>query len=651
MKEIQAIGQTLIGRRRVWQVLVVALLLASGWKALRLAYLGQTVRQDVAVLRTLAADPTPETIASAGPTIAAARRDLVALRREAGPFLWLTPLFGWMPTYGADLAAARPLLDLAGNLLIAADEANAGLTPLMQAALGVTAHPKPGEIVGFLAAARPHLLTAKQAADEAAAARSQISLEQLSPKTRNLVEKVDALLPLLRGGLAMAIAAPELLGADSPKTYLILLQNEDELRATGGFISAVGRLTVEHGEIVSMQIEDSFAVDDPALIYPPAPEPLRRYMGLPLWYLRDVNWSPDFPFTAAVAEALYTAARPQATIDGVIAVDQSAVRLVLGATGPLTVAGAPEPISADNVSDYLRAAWQPEPGQGLTVEWWTHRKDFMANLAAALLDKALWTSWIDLGRAALQALNERQALVWLKDPAAAEALAEQGWDGAIRPGDGDYLMVVESNIGFNKVNAILQTQLHYSVDLSHPATPLAALTVVDFNPAVGRLPCRHEPSYGSGQYADLIARCYWNYLRVYTRAGTTLLDATPHAVPGDWMRLGAPVPAEVSLVDYRNGAQAFGTLLVVPFGERLATDFRLSLAPGVLASAADTFSYNLHIQKQPGTQAVPLFLRVQLPKDASLIGAIPAGVLDGNTWSLDLLLTTDTDVGLRFRAP
>jgi hypothetical protein len=389
-------------------------------------------------------------------------------------------------------------------------------------------------------------------------------------------------------------------------------------------------------------------------------------MRAPITLLRDSNWSPDFPTSAALAEKLYKATRP-GTIDGVIAIDQSAVRIVLGATGPVNFEGAPAGgVGADNVIDFMRTAWSVTPGEGVSYDWWLHRKDFVKNLAAAMVDAIAGNqgqaSWIDLGQAAVKILDQRHVLIWLKDSRAAAALAEQGWDGAIRPGSGDYLMVVETNLGFNKVNAAIQTRLTYSVDLSNLTKPVAALTVTDYNPAPGELPCRHDPAYGSGLYADLIARCYWNYLRVYTPRDTTLLGATPHAVPGEWLLSGQPTLANVRILAGENGSQSYETLLVVPYGERLTTEFRLSLAPRAVANAwwsppiglrqfARTHTYKLHLQKQPGTQATPLQLRVQLPGGTTVIGATPEGVVDGNTWMLDVGLTEDTDVRLTFRAP
>ena len=77
------------------------------------------------------------------------------------------------------------------------------------------------------------------------------------------------------------------LGADGPRTYLLLAQNNDELRATGGFISGAGHVTIDRGKITSLILKDSYAVDTWDQPHPEPPGPLRKYMATDLWVLRD----------------------------------------------------------------------------------------------------------------------------------------------------------------------------------------------------------------------------------------------------------------------------------------------------------------------------------------------------------------------------
>src|SRR5262245_6528586 len=117
------------------------------------------------------------------------------------------------------------------------------------------------------------------------------------------------LLGRLPEAAALLRLAAGLAGLNRPKTYLTLVENEDELRANGSSIAAAGTITVHYGRVTDLAIEDVFALDNLKLTYPRPPQPLQDYMDAPKWLLRDSNWSPDFPSTAALAQALYLATR------------------------------------------------------------------------------------------------------------------------------------------------------------------------------------------------------------------------------------------------------------------------------------------------------------------------------------------------------
>jgi len=449
---------------------------------------------------------------------------------------------------------------------------------------------------------------------------------------------------------ALIQLGPGLAGIDRPKTYLILVENEDELRATGGYITAAGTITVHYGRITNLAIEDAFAIDNLKLVYPRPPQPLQDYMDAPIWLLRDANWSPDFPSTAGLAEALYTATRSK-KIDGVVALDQTSLRIMLQAIGPISVEGFDTRIDANNLVSSLRTAREPPTGQTVSYDWWLHRKDFMPTVAQAMLHRVVWANWGNLLQAAVSALDERHVQVTLKDPAAEQILEENGWNGRLEPGQADYLMLVESNVGFNKVNAAEQSQLGYAVNLAAAGGPQATVTLRQTNPAIGQLPCKPGPNYGSGRYADLIDRCYWSYVRFYTRSGAVLRTATPHDVPADWMLLGKAVTGTITLARGENGTQSFGTLVVVPFNATVTTTVQYLLAPGALTVANGQTTYTLRLQKQAGTAALPVALSVRLPAGAAIRSAPGGGHQQGDTWRLDLGLRESTTLQLIYTNP
>jgi hypothetical protein len=376
-------------------------------------------------------------------------------------------------------------------------------------------------------------------------------------------------------------------------------------------------------------------------------------MQADLWVFRDSNWSPDFPTAALKAVELYNIGR-EVELDGVIALDQEAIRLFVGAIGPLQAEDSPEPVTGDNVIRLARQAWSQ--GGPADSEWWKHRKDFMGvviDAAVGRVESGLdRESLLRLGKAAREALRRRHLLVYLDDEAAAALLAEARWDGALRQADGDYLMVVDSNVGFNKANGLVKEHLTYEVDLTDPDRPHAALLVSHEHPLTDWWgPCDHTPRYDE-TYELMMERCYWDYLRVYVPSAADLRGATAHAVPGEMLLSGKPSPAEVTVEDAATGHRVLGTLLLLRPGETLDTRFEYALPVGTLQTEGGTCRYSLTVQKQPGTSAVTLHVRVLVPPGAAVNESDPE---PDTRFDLGLeyalALETDQDVIITFSCP
>ena len=556
------------------------------------------------------------------------RADLDALDGAARPFLWLAPYLGWVPRYGADIQAAPALLEIGRSLSSVGQELVTPLLPLLiRAADSETSSTQSllAEALIALEQARPQLVRALGAVREAQDARASMETVRLSTRVQGWVNRLDQVLPAAEAGIAGALVLPEVLGAQRPRTYLVLVQNEDELRATGGFISGVVRVSVAGGAVAVMDFEDSYAVDDLSQAYPEPPAPLRAYMLSDLWLFRDSNWSPDYPTSARVAIDLYATSRG-GEVDGVIGLDQRAIQALVGALEPLYVEGTPQPVTGDNVIQVARQAWNP--GTEPSGEWWQHRKDTMgAVLAAAAQRLAEGLSQSDLarlGQAVLRSLDEKHVLVYAQDPAVAAWLSEMGWDGAVRRAGGDLLLVVDTNMGFNKANALVETQVEYQVDLSDLDRPRSMLSVRHHHTLqrpVDR--CVHEPRYDE-TYEQMMERCYWDYLRVIVPQGARLLSATPHAVAGAELLSGQPSPAEVSITPTGLGYDVLGTFLLLRPGETVETRFEYALPESVISIADGVVVYELVAQKQPGTDAVPLRVRVTVPVGAEIRSSTPA---------------------------
>ena len=620
-------------------------------------WVGLTLRRVWMAASALRADlRTAESLAGAGlhaidpaeatDVLRTTRGDLEELESAARPFLWTFPLLGWFPRYGPLIKAAPALLDLGLHLTAAGNEAIETLAPLLgedaeQRASGETA---PLETVAeMLASVRPHLVAARATLPAVEAARAALVVEELHPRVQKWVERLDRYLPALEQGVDGSLLLAELVGADGPRTYLILVQNEDELRATGGFVSGVARVTVERGDLQNLQFEDSYAIDDFSQPYPEPPAALQEIMLIDLWVFRDSNWSPDFPTSAQTAIELYALGR-NIDADGAIALDQQAIRTLVAALGPLHVEGIAEPVTGETVVQLARQAWEPEDQTDL--EWWEHRKDFMAMILDAAVQKVQGQmdqeKLVRMAYATREAIRQRHVLLYLADQESAAILADLGWDGALLESPGDYLMVVDTNVGYNKANALVEESLEYAVDLSDLEEPRATLVVNHRHPAEQwESPCRHEPRYDA-TYEEMTRRCYWNYLRVYVPSGAQLVDATPHPVAGSELASGQPRPAGVTTGPPEHGRDVYSTLFLLRPQETLETRFETILPKNVVLVGRDGLEYTLLVQKQPGTLATPLHVAVRLPAEKELVATEPSPTSVEGT-DLEYVLTLETD--------
>jgi hypothetical protein len=587
--------------------------------------------------------------------LAQAETDLRAVESELAPLLALSPRLGWLPRVGGDLKAAPHLLDLAADGLGAGRLICQGVQP----AASLLAGRLPGTLLveGFderileaLADERSTFLEAQARLDSAAGHRQQIDRTALSPSLRRRLDQADRYLPPLRASVQMAIltpdVAPGLLGLTSPRTYLVLAQNNYELRATGGFISAVGLLRVDKGRIRTTGFRDSYLFDDPNRPYASPPKALTKTMWAGVWVLRDANWSPDFPTTARVASEMYQLGQGVA-VDGVIAVDMTATEYVVGAIGPVQIEAYGEEVSQRELTDKLKKYWAAPLGH--EEDWWYHRKDFMAALADGVFAK-LETKLGDRQMANLlvalwKSLEEKHLLIYVGDPNVGRFLAENNWDGAIRPVEGDYLFVVDTNVGYNKVDPKVERALDYQVVIGDNGHVHGRVTISYTNTSSVEVDrCLQEAKF-QPSYDQMMEGCYWDYLRLYVAEGSRIIWASEVPLPqGSLLSQAGEAPADdgqPTVEPSEGGKAVFSQFFVVAPGQQQEIGFQYDLPFGI-AQEEGSSRYQLLIQKQPGTLAVPVHLAVALPASARLTATQPqpTQVLD-NVVEFETVLSTD----------
>ncbi|MFZ1756860.1 MAG: DUF4012 domain-containing protein [Caldilineaceae bacterium] len=559
----------------------------DGWRA---------YHNGIALVEALREDRSPATLLAHQAELSATAAALAALEDDVAPLAPFLRRLDGLTVYGSTLAYTPEFLTIAAELSQVAAEGVALVAPAIPANAEGDAF-----VQAALAAISGQYDAFAPLADRAAVAGNalaSIDASALHPALAGPLAEIQPFAEYLGPALQIAPGLPDLLGMNGPYTYLVLLQNNHELRGTGGFITGVGRVTVERGRVTELHFSDSYAVDNHTVDHPPAPAVLQKYMQADLLFLRDANWSPDLPISARIIDTLYTRDTGQ-KVDGIVTMDLAAVELIVGAVGPVTVPGLDEPVTGQNVVDLIKQLWANPLGDGATVtdnrgEWFQQRKDFLPTIAGAILEKLKSGRFnpFAVAGAGRQALNQRAIQVWVQDARVREQLHRWGWDGGLLPPqDADFLALVDSNLGFNKVDSVLERSLDYQVSWPDgPQSPGVARATVTYRHPID-LPaheCLLTPRYGD-RYDEMAERCYYDYVRLYVPSGSELLGID--GVKAD----------SVSSKRGEVGTQVFGGYFVMKPGTTHQVTFLYRLPARIQRQG-----YRLVIQRQSGTPPLPL---------------------------------------------
>ncbi len=590
---IKTEGRRFVTFRRGLLLVLLLLALLAGVKLARVGgYAWQGYRHGMALADALAADRSPAALIAHRADVADVAAALTGLEKELRPFAFLLRRMDGVTDYGSTLAAAPELLVVGAEYTTLAARALSILAPVLPAG-DVDAE----ALIQALGSQGTALAQLSGYAERADAALASVDVTKLHPRLVQPLLALQPLAPLLGDGLQITSAIPQLLGMNGPVTYLVLVQNNHELRATGGFITGVGVLKVARGRVADLTFSDSYAVDNLEVSHPPAPPQIQKYMKADLLFLRDANWSPDLPTSARTIDSIYTGDKG-VQVDGIITVDLRAVELLVGALGQVEVEGMDTPITGANVVAVIKELWGTTPTgeqRGDFVEWWRSRKDFMPLMAQAILAKLKTGrfNYFALVGAAQKSMAERAVQLWMREPTVQAQLHAWGWDGGLLPqADADFVALVDSNLGFNKVDAVMRRSLDYRVywldGPSAPATVQATITYEHSQSVPGLEECVIAAYYGE-TYDDMTKRCYFDYVRLYAPRGSELISVQGVEDDSIVSRSGEA------------GTQMFGAFFSMQPGRTHQVTFTYRL-PATIRQAG----YKLVFQRQSGSGPLPI---------------------------------------------
>jgi hypothetical protein len=261
----------------------------------------------------------------------------------------------WLPVIGDDLHAIRVASEVTDDL------ATAVIAPVTGLNLNAL-RPVDGSVdIAAVAGMQSMVSDASDALDAAASDLAAIDRSDLIPQVdgalTQLTDAVTAVRPLLGGASEIIGVLPAALGADAPRHYLLVFQNNAESRSTGGIPAAFALVTADKGRLSITQQASSadFRNARPEPIIPLDPGLQALYGDKVGRWVMDATMSPDFSESVDFLRA-YWAESFGTQVDAVVSFDPVALSYLLEATGPVDVPtsdGKSTAISSENALQVL----------------------------------------------------------------------------------------------------------------------------------------------------------------------------------------------------------------------------------------------------------------------------------------------------------
>ncbi|MGI8761672.1 MAG: DUF4012 domain-containing protein [Jatrophihabitantaceae bacterium] len=454
-----------------------------------------------------------------------------AHRLSTGPAWWLA---AQIPYFGEPVASVR------GSLAAGDQIGSRGVPELLNVAntLDPAKLRRTGDSIDLtaLSAARPRLQASARLLDAATrridALPSGTWLSQVDSARSKLSAQLHAISGYVDAAARAATVLPPMLGADGPKRYFVGLQNEAELRGTGGLPGAFAIVVADHGKITFTHF-DSDATLLPAATGQSVTTGLDFGPGYDSAYgasaptssFVDSNASPNFPYAARIWAAMWEKVSGE-HVDGALALDPTALGYFLGATGPAALPSG-QVITSQNIVALT------ERDEYSIFSNTAQRKAFLVSVLKASSKRLTSGSGnaLALARAMVQASEAQRLLAWSSDPALERLIGQTSYAGAI-PQDAQPLVApILNNAAAGKLDYyLLRTLTYHRSGCGSTRDVLATLTLTNTAPATGlstyvtgRSDKNQPPGVKPGDNRTL--------LDYYATAGAQLLSVTLNGSP------------------------------------------------------------------------------------------------------------------------
>ena len=296
-----------------------------------------------------------------------------------------------------------------------------------------------------------------------------------------------------------------LLGGE-PKTYLLIFQNNNEARATGGFIGTYGVVKFYNGAMRIEKIESIYATDGQLKELIAAPGPMQRKIT-DHWGMRDANWFVDFPESAKKILAFYEK-ESGVLADGILSFTPDIFEKLLALTGPIPMPAYGVILDAANFRDTVQYKTSIDYDRKLNEP-----KKLLSDFAPLLLGKLQeldQAKQFSLFGIFSEMAAEKQIMMFSLDPDHEQQIRESGLAGEIKKTDGDFLAIIHSNLGGGKTDTRIGQRVEKRVTIAADGKTRVELRIA-----------RTHGGFNEKFFPD-----NFDYMRILAPAGAALISAS-----------------------------------------------------------------------------------------------------------------------------
>ena len=454
-------------------------------------------------------------------------------------------------------------------------------------------------------------------------------------QVRLLSDNVPRVRVALRSFLEQSDLLLTMLGEERGKQYLVLFQNNHELRPTGGFIGSLALIDVDQGMIENVVVQSVYEPDGQLKEFIAPPDPLLPVTGR--WHLRDANWFVDWPVSAAkIADFYEKEGGP--TVDGVIALTPEVIRSLLAVTGPIPLPTYGITVSAENFWEVTQDQVTYDYDKALNKP-----KQFLGDLTPILLQRLFASppeSALKVLSVIMNAVEEKHLLLYFRDAALEQQLKELRWAAAVPRGQQGFLAINNANIGGHKSDQFVEQDVDVRYDVRADGDVDVILTIRRTH---------HGPDEaGSYQYPPAENPSQKNnvvYQRVLVPAGAELVRASGFAPEADIPLYVVPehqsnLVADPDVAQWQQGQvrHESGTVIGQEAGYTFFANW-LVTRPGTSTVASYHYRlprhaawpssldpaerFEVYYFKQPGDMRTTLRITLRLPEAARIVHQVP----------------------------